>query len=255
VTLLNLQDSICYGPVSSRRLGCSLGVNLLPFDYKLCSLNCVYCQYGWTKEFTLKAGRRSADLPSAEDVSECLREFLITLEKTDLMPSYITFSGNGEPTLHPEFERIVRATKEVRDELSPEVLVAILSNSTTVTSEAVRRGLEQCDLRIMKVDCGDADTFASYNRPFRGVKFKDVLAGLKMLSDFTAQTLFSKRNSSDSCVEGWIEVIGDLGPSDVQIYTLDRPAPCPELEAVSRDRLEHIARRLAEVTGIRAVVY
>ncbi len=255
MTLLDLQKSICYGPVSSRRLGCSLGVNILPFEYKLCSLNCVYCQYGWTKHCAIRAGRRSRDLPSVGEVTECLTEFLVTLERKSLIPSYITFSGNGEPTLHPDFERMVQAVRSVRDRLSPKARVAILSNSTTVTSEAVRRGLELCDLRIMKVDCGDAEMYASFNRPCRGVKFEDVLAGLKKLSEFTTQTLFTKRNSTDSCVEKWIEIIGDLRPSGVQIYTLDRAAPCPDLEAVSRERLEEVARRLFEVTGIRTGVY
>jgi len=255
VTLLSLQKSICYGPVSSRRLGCSLGINLLPFEYKLCSLNCVYCQYGWTRNCTLKAGRRSADLPSPEEVSSALRESLVKLKEKGITPSYITFSGNGEPTLHPEFERIVQVVKKVRDELAPDALVAILSNSTTVTSEAVRRGLEECDVRIMKVDCGDVGIFASYNRPCRGVKLKNVLAGLKMLSDFAVQTLFTDWNSGDSSIEKWIEVVGDLKPSAVQLYTLDRSTPCPELEAVSKERLEDIARRLEEASGIRAGVY
>ncbi|UCF79723.1 MAG: radical SAM protein [Candidatus Eiseniibacteriota bacterium] len=255
MTLLNLQESICYGPVSSRRLGCSLGVNILPFNYKLCSLNCVYCQYGWTEECRLRAGRRTRGLPSPEEVSQSLRKCLATLKERGVTPPYITFSGNGEPTLHPQFERIVRAVREIRDELAPDALVAVLSNSTTVTSEGVRRALELCDVRIMKVDCGDAETFGSYNRPCRGVTLKDILEGLKKLSRFTVQTLFTDRNSSDDLVEEWVKVIGELRPSDVQIYSLDRASPCPELEAMSKDRLRQIALRLEEASGIRAAVY
>jgi wyosine [tRNA(Phe)-imidazoG37] synthetase (radical SAM superfamily) len=255
VTVLSLQPSICYGPVSSRRLGCSLGINVLPLGYKLCSLNCVYCQYGWTERCTLKVKRYSADLPSCDDVSRCLRESLVSLKEKGITPSYITLSGNGEPTLHPDFERIVLAVKHVRDEVAPDALVAILSNSTTVASETVRRGLEQCDVRIMKVDCGDEKTYKFYNRPCRGARLKDIVAGLKKLSEFKVQTLFTDRNSSDSCIERWIEIIKELKPTEVQLYTLDRPTPCPELEAVSKDRLEQIARRLAEAAGISATVY
>jgi wyosine [tRNA(Phe)-imidazoG37] synthetase (radical SAM superfamily) len=255
MALLRLQKGIVYGPVSSRRLGWSLGLNILPFEYKLCSLNCVYCQYGWTKVCTVDGRSHVSDLPDPTDVALALRESLLKLRDADAMPSYITFSGNGEPTLHPQFEEIVRAVKRVRDELAPKALVAILSNSTTVSDESVRRVLEQLDVTVMKLDCGEAVTFASYNRPCTGVDFEEIVKGLRRLHGFSVQTLFTSLNSDESSIGKWIEVIRTLKPKDVQVYTLDRSAPLAELKPVGKDRLEEIARRVTSETGIPAKVY
>jgi wyosine [tRNA(Phe)-imidazoG37] synthetase (radical SAM superfamily) len=255
MSLLRLQNAIVYGPVSSRRLGCSLGLNILPFEYKLCSLNCVYCQYGWTKVCAVDGRSHESDLPKAEDVAFELREALLKLRAANIFPSYITFSGNGEPTLHPQFEEIVRAVKKVRDELAPKALVAVLSNSTTVGEESVRRALEQLDVRIMKLDCGEADAFASYNRPCAGIDFERIVEGLRKLKGFSVQTLFTNLNSDEFLVTKWIEIVRTLKPNDVQVYTLDRSAPLSELRALSRDKLEEIARRVISETGVPAEVY
>lgn len=255
MALLRLQSGIVYGPVASRRLGCSLGLNILPFEYKLCSLNCVYCQYGWTKTCAVDVRSYVSDLPTAEDVALALRTSLLKLKDADATPSYITFSGNGEPTLHPQFEEIVRAVKKVRDELAPSALVAILSNSTTVSEEWVRRALEQLDLRVMKLDCGEARTFDAYNRPCAGIDFQRIVDGLRKLKGFSIQTLFTNLNSDESSVRNWIEVLGTLKPNEVQVYTLDRSAPLAALRAVSKDKLEEIARRVTSETGVPAKVY
>jgi len=255
MTLLKLQTTIVYGPISSRRLGCSLGVNILPSEYKLCSLNCVYCQYGWTEEWTADGRSHSSDLPNAEDVALALRESLLRLKKEGIVPSYITFSGNGEPTLHPQFEEIVRVVKKVRDELAPKASVAILSNSTTVGDESVRRALEQLDAAVMKLDCGETETFALYSRPCPGVSFEEIVEGLRKLHSFSVQTLFTNLNSKESSVQRWIELLKTLKPRDVQIYTLDRSAPLAELRPVSKDKLDEIARKVKSETGISAKVY
>ena len=255
MALLRLQSGIVYGPVASRRLGCSLGLNILPFEYKLCSLNCVYCQYGWTKTCALDVRSYVSDLPTAEDVALALRASLLKLKDAGVAPSYITFSGNGEPTLHPQFEEIVRAVKKVRDELAPGASVAILSNSTTVSEESVRRALEQLDLRVMKLDCGEARTFGAYNRPCAGIDFQRIVEGLRKLKGFSVQTLFTNLNSDESSVNNWIDALGTLKPNEVQVYTLDRSAPLAALRAVSKDKLEEIARRVTSETGVPAQVY
>jgi len=255
MVLLSLQKAIVYGPISSRRLGCSLGLNILPVAYKLCTLNCVYCQYGWTKAFATDASSHISDLPGVEDVTLALRKFLLELRDADIIPSYITFSGNGEPTLHPQFEEIVDAVKKVRDELAPEARIAILSNSTTVGDELVRRALEKLDLRVMKVDCGEVNTFASYNRPCTGVDFEEIVMDLRKLSGFSVQSLFTNLNSDESSIDKWIEVLKTLKPHEVQVYTLDRSAPLAELEPVSKDKLHEIACRVRSETGIPAEVY
>jgi len=255
MALLRLQEAIVYGPVSSRRLGCSLGLNILPVSYKLCSLNCVYCQYGWTKTLVREADSCLSELPGVEDVTAALTAALQELKENGVRPSYVTFSGNGEPTLHPQFEQIVESVKKVRDRLAPEALVAILSNSTTVGDKSVRRALEKLDVRVMKLDCGAEEGFSSYNRPCPGVELEEIIGGLKRLKKFSLQSLFTNLNSDDESVKKWLSVLKVLKPLDVQVYTLDRSAPLAELKAVSKSTLEEIARRVKSETGIPAEVF
>jgi len=255
MALLKLQSALVYGPVSSRRLGRSLGLNILPFEYKLCSFNCVYCQYGWTGTHTLDGGTHRADLPTSEQIASALREFLTRLAGAGTPPAYITFSGNGEPTLHPDFDRIVDVVLQLRDELAPGARVAILSNSTTVGDEAVRKSLDKLDVRIMKLDCAEPDVFAYYNRPCHGVDVKGVVEGLKKLKSFTLQTLFTDVNSGDESVARWLEAVKYLKPEEVQVYTLDRSAPLAELEPVSKQRLQEIMRRVETEAGVSATAY
>lgn len=157
--------------------------------------------------------------------------------------------------MHPQFEEIVRAVKKVRDELAPKALLAILSNSTTVGRESVRRALKLLDVTVMKLDCGDVNTFTLYNRPCAEVDFSEIVRGLRELRDFTLQTLFTNLNSDEPSVEKWIKTIKMVKPKEVQIYTLDRSAPLADLKSVSRERLEEIARRLTSETGVPAKVY
>jgi wyosine [tRNA(Phe)-imidazoG37] synthetase (radical SAM superfamily) len=253
--LLKLQGKLIYGPVMSRRLGSSLGINILPFDYKLCSFNCVYCQYGWTEEHTSDGRSHRDALPSAKDVADALREALAEFKRDGSLPGYLTFSGNGEPTLHPDFPEIVDVVLAVRDELAPNSLVAILSNSTTVGDEATRKVLQKLDLRIMKLDCADAETCASYNRPCNDFEWKSMLRGLRQLSSFTLQTLFTNLNSDDSAIAKWLELVKELGPEAVQVYTLDRAAPLLQLKPVSREKLSEIVKLVRSVAGAPAESY
>ncbi len=253
--LLKLQSALVYGPVSSRRLGPSLGLNILPLEHKLCSFNCVYCQYGWTATHTLDGRAHRKDLPTPEEVAAALREFLYRLNNAGTPPAYITFSGNGEPTLHPEFGEIVDVVLEVRDELAPEAKVAILSNSTTVADETIRKSLDKLDLRIMKLDCVESDLFGAYNRPCRGVDVNSIVEGLKKLRSLTLQTLFTDMNSDDSSVARWLETVKYLKPREVQVYTLDRSAPMPELKPVSKQKLRDIVHRVETEAGVSASVY
>jgi wyosine [tRNA(Phe)-imidazoG37] synthetase (radical SAM superfamily) len=197
----------------------------------------------------------ASDLPTAKDVGLALRESLLQLKDSGMIPSYITFSGNGEPTLHPRFEEIVGVVKKVRDELAPNALVAILSNSTTVSEESVRRALEQLDVRVMKLDCGEAGIFDAYNRPCAGVDFERIVNGLRKLKGFSVQTLFANLNSDESSIRNWIDVIQTLKPNEIQVYSLDRSAPLATLRPVSKEKLGDIARRVTSETGVPAKVY
>jgi len=248
--LLRLQNSIVYGPVASRRLGRSLGVNLSPFYQKTCTLDCLYCQYGWTRFSNLE----TVKFPSATEVLSTLEH---SLKNLPVPPDYITFSGNGEPTLHPEFGTIIDEVKQLRDSLAPNAKVAVLSNSTTVIRSSVQAALEKLDERIMKLDAGNATIFEIYNRPHPSFEFDRIIKGLASLNDVTIQALFAggkDGNYSPGSILDWVDKIVEIKPRMVQIYTLDRGYPAPTIESLSRTELNHIRQRLS-AEHIAATVY
>lgn len=251
--LLSLQKGLIYGPVSSRRLGQSLGINLLPSGKKVCSFNCLYCQYGWSEVYL--AGRVPAvSLASGEDVRKALIEALRSLNKP---PSYITFSGNGEPTLHPDFGQIVQEVISIRNELFPSSRTAILSNSSMVTTRRVREAIEKLDVRIMKLDCGTDHMFRKYNRPCSGAILENITEGLTQIPGITIQTLISKGQSGNleaHNIREWIKRLREIKPAGVQLYTMDRGYPSEDLKPASREELNRIAHEVQQA-GIDARVY
>ena len=174
-----LQQGIIYGPLKSRRLGRSLGINLLPTAFKLCSLNCSYCQHGWTKELTNSAEKHRGYLPSILEIEQELYKALNRFRELD----YITLSGNGEPTLHPDFPEIIDAIFEIKEKLMPNIGIAILSNSTTCWQPKIRQALTRIELPIMKLDVGNQASFKKMNHGPAPVTFDKILDGLKSLSD------------------------------------------------------------------------
>ena len=258
--LLSLQKGIIYGPVHSRRLGLSLGINLLPTGVKACPFDCLYCQYGWTGIHKAHALERDSSLPLVRAVETKLREALVMLSRKRLQPAYLTFSGNGEPTLHPDFGRMVDVVRRLRDELVPEAKTAVLSNSALVSEEKVRRALLKLDRQIMKLDCGDGSFFKRYNRPCRGVELDRITQGLIELAreaPLTIQVLFTsgkRGNHFPENIRPWIERLKRIRPSSVQIYTLDRDGPVSSLGRVSADELQQVGGACEE-EGIPAEVY
>ncbi len=251
--LLKLQKGIIYGPVNSRRLGRSLGINILPAREKVCPFNCVYCQYGWTKIHTKRPDKNSA-LPSVKDVREALQEALRTIS---IQPAYITFSGNGEPTIYPDFGQMVEEVNAVRDELSPEAKTAILSNSALVSDLSIRQALSKLDLRMMKLDCGEVAVFKKYNQPCGGVDLEAITDGLARLTEVIIQALFSsgrKGNIDTKNIIAWMERLKKIKPSLVQIYTLDRGYPENDLKPATEEELKQI-KALAEEAGLPARIY
>jgi wyosine [tRNA(Phe)-imidazoG37] synthetase (radical SAM superfamily) len=234
--LLELQQDIIYGPVQSRRLGSSLGINLLPTGMKVCTFNCVYCQYGWTDYALLK----NAPFPSVDDVLHAVEEALQALPES---PSYITFSGNGEPTLHPQFPEIVEGVKDLRDRLAPSAKTAILSNSSRVSNKTVCEALEQLDVRIMKLDAGRVKTFETYNQPFQGIFLDDIIDSLSCLDHVTVQALFTGGklgNFRTKHLSEWIEKLKRIKPVDVHVYTLDRDCPSDAITKLTWGDLQQI---------------
>ncbi len=234
--LLALQSDIIYGPVQSRRLGRSLGVNVLPFRKKVCSFDCLYCQYGrlapvneteaWKNEF-----------PDVADVLTALEQALINLPQP---VNYITFSGNGEATLHPYFRELVEGVRDLRDRLSAASKTAILSNSTTVSDPHIREALALLDVRIMKLDAGTQEMFIHYNQPAAGITLKDTVNGLALLEGVTIQSLFTKGpdcNFSPTHLAVWVEQIKKIAPVFVQIYSLARKSPTKTLIPLEKKEL------------------
>ena len=244
-----LQSEIIYGPVRTRRLGWSLGLNVCPIPYKLCSFNCVYCQYDWTQVRTMDMSSRSGDLPTPAKFSEALEMALKRATEID----NITFSGNGEATLHPQFDELVEIARELRDRHFPKANLGILSNSSMVNIESVRQALVKLDFRIMKLDAGNAEVFHRINLPHQSIDYDDIVNGLKTLGNVTLQTLFIAgrvQNSGEKEVNDWIGRVGEIKPMKAQIYSLHRPPADELLEEVPEERLREIAGKAEQATGV-----
>jgi len=261
--LLTLKKGIIYGPVNSRRLGRSLGINLMPATVKVCSFDCVYCQYGWTKVRALGA-EGAGPVPKIDDVALAVKTALAALPSP---PAYITFSGNGEPCLHPDFPEIVEAVRTVRDRSAPGTKTAILSNSSRVKDERIRQALVSLDVRIMKLDCGTEEVFRRYNGPAVGLTLDAVTEGLAELArsaPVTIQSLWSGGAGGNLKtipsgedlfphpeISAWIGRLERIRPAFVQVYSLDRDTPAKDLRQLGSAELELIAAK-ARAIGLQA---
>lgn len=251
-SVLELQKGIIYGPIPSRRLGRSLGINLLPTDRKVCSFDCIYCHYGRTDVKSLSPSEEH--FPSVKAVLAAVERALG--EHSDI--DYLTFSGNGEPTLHPEFPAIAPAVRRLRDELRPAVRLAILSNSTTAHLPQVRDALIHFDAPIMKLDAGDRRTLAALNRPDPEVELEGIIAGLKQVPGLILQSVLvdgKVSNIRGESLEAWLAALDEIRPSQVQIYSTDRPVPDAGVERVPPAALQRIAREIEQRTGIEVETY
>ena len=249
-----LFDSIVYGPIRSRRLGVSLGVNLMPTTAKLCTFDCVYCECGWNQPIL------HPTLPTRDEVREALRTQL-SAHQSQL--DVITFSGNGEPTLHPDFLGIIEDTCALRDEYCPKAKVSVLSNSTQLGRKDVVEALRLCDNRILKLDSAIDTTMRLVDKPVNArLTVKQVVEWLKAFNgDFTLQTCFLRGvyegqvidNTTDEELKAWYEVVDKLHPKQVMIYVIDRETPLKTLEKIPAEKMEAIAAPLRK-KGIDIVV-
>lgn len=249
-----LFDSIVYGPIRSRRLGVSLGVNLMPTTAKLCTFDCVYCECGWNQPIL------HPTLPTRDEVREALRTQL-SAHQSQL--DVITFSGNGEPTLHPDFLGIIEDTCALRDEYCPKAKVSVLSNSTQLGRKDVVEALRLCDNRILKLDSAIDTTMRLVDKPVNAqLTVGQVVEWLKVFDgDFTLQTCFLRGvyegqvidNTTDEELQAWYDIVDTLRPKQVMIYVIDRETPLKTLEKIPADKMEKIAAPLRE-KGIDIVV-
>jgi len=251
---LTLQQNIIYGPVNSRRLGRSLGINLLPCQSKLCTFDCLYCQYGLTKHLTSDLSGFDNVLPSVEDVVKALTKYLDQSKDFD----YLTFSGNGEACSHPQFCQIVDAVLETKNKFLPDKKVAILSNSSMLDKSEIINTLDKLDLRIMKFDCGNENTFTKYNRPCKEIFFEQIFNHLKDLNNIVIQTLLAggeRGNFTEKNVKDWQEKIAQINPLYVQLYSLHREPSDSSLKSVLKEELLEIKNNLEEEYKIRVEIY
>lgn len=242
-----------FGPVHSRRLGLSLGVNLLPADGKLCTFDCLYCECGFNID-----NRPKTPMPSRALVAERLEERIRALEAEGRPIDAITFAGNGEPTMHPEFPAIAADTEAIRDRLAPNAKLCVLTNATNLLKPEVAAALERFDLPMLKLDAMDPGWVKRVNRPQRPHDPAAVVAAMKRFgAKCVVQTMFlagtadgvSVDNTTDEFVKPWLEAVKAIRPKLVSIYSLDRDAPCSTLRKADQARLAEVGR-LVEAAGI-----
>lgn len=247
--LLQLQKGVLYGPVNSRRYGKSLGINLSPSRYKLCSFNCVYCHYGWTKKCTTDMRRYEKDLPALESVVVAVEQAVKSSVEFDL----ITFSGNGEPTLYPAFSELVEAVAWHRDRFRPEAKLALLSNATGLVKDSVRESISKFDLPILKLDAGSAEKFKAINRPARKVDYAEVVENLEELPDIYLQTVLVDgvpSNITDAELADYCLAAKRIKPREIHVYSIDRPVPNVRITLVPPERLVQLAMLIEQETGV-----
>ena len=246
-----LFDKIIFGPVKSRRLGLSLGINLLPGDSKLCSFDCIYCECGWTPRLRAK----KAELPAREVVAQKLEEQLRQMNGQGKLPDVITFAGNGEPTLHPEFAGIVNDTLALRDRLAPDCRIAVLSNSTMIHREEIFQALLKIDDNILKLDSAISSTVEKLDCPLGHFDLEKVIAHLARFGNQAIiQTMFLRGenkgkyidNTTTEELNAWLNALQVIRPGKVMVYSIDRDTPARGLSRVTREELERIASLVRE---------
>lgn len=254
-----LFHDIIFGPVRSRRLGSSLGINLLPLARKFCSFNCIYCECGWTP----KEASEKASLPKRDDIARLLEEKLQDLKENDMPPDNLTFAGNGEPTIHPEFDLIVKDTVALRDKYFPKAKTSVLSNSSMIHKEEIFEALKLVDQNILKLDSGSQEQFERINLPPSHLKLENIVDILsKFDGDVIIQTLFLKGtyndqiidNTSEEEIQLWLEHLKKIKPRLVMIYPIDRKTPAKNLEKVSSEKLQQIAERVHQL-GLKTEIF
>ena len=247
-----------FGPLKSRRLGISLGVNLLPSNGKICTFNCIYCECGWNRN-----GKPTGTLADKAEVEQALEECLTSLRGTELEPDSITFSGNGEPTLHPQFPAIIDSTLRLRDRLCPKAKVSVLTNGTRVFEPTIFAALQKVDNNIIKLDGGTMHCIDALDQPNIQFDLKAYIDQLKRFNgNLIIQTLFLRGhhngmvidNTTDEEVRLWLEHLASIQPKRVMMYVIERETPEQDLEKIDKEELEHIAEKVRKL-GIETDIY
>ena len=239
-------DEIVFGPIFSRRLGSSLGVNLLPSKGKLCNFDCVYCECGWNKDCI--AERK---FPLLEDVEAALEEKMSRAAAEGTPIDSITFSGNGEPTMHPDFPQIIDVTLKCRDRYFPNAKVSVLSNATLIGRDAVAQALMKVDNPILKIDASSDELIGMINKPVGTYRLEDtVQAMMKFNGNFVLQTMFLKSpdfdTASPEALARWMDIVRKVRPREIMVYTIDRETPDKSLQKYTVEEMTDFVRPLIE---------
>lgn len=243
-----LFHSVVFGPIKSRRLGNSLGINLMPKNGKLCSFDCIYCECGWNRN-----GTNDRTIPSKETVFGEMDTVFARLKAENTPVDTITFSGNGEPTLHPDFPEIIDYTLEMRDRFFPNAAISVLSNASMTGKKEIREALMKVTNPILKIDSGLEEYIHLVDNPAGKYSLKDTIENLRLFNgNFILQTMFLKGTvngrridlTSPESTVPWREIVLDLRPREVMMYTIDRETPAKDLEKVTVEEMEAIAAPL-----------
>lgn len=243
-----LFHNIVFGPIKSRRLGNSLGINLLPENGKLCTFDCIYCECGWNKD-----GRADHTLPPKEAVFARMREKFASLHEEGTPVDTITFSGNGEPTLHPDFPEIIDYTIEMRDKYFPNAAISVLSNATMTCRPEIRNALKKVTNPILKIDSGLEEYIRLVDNPVGRYSLEETIGNLRCFNgNFILQTMFLKGTVNGRRIDltqpestrPWTDIVLDLRPREVMMYTIDRETPAKGLEKVTVEEMDRIAAPL-----------
>lgn len=250
-----LYPSPVFGPIHSRRLGVSLGINLMPADGKVCTFDCIYCECGFNADRRPRSRR-----PSREEVAHVLEEKLQDMLQNGPKPDVLTFAGNGEPTLHPDFPGIVDDVVALRDKYFPQAKISVLSNATLAPKAEIRAALMKVDNNLQKLDTVNAQYIERLNRPTGKYDVEKIIESLKLFNGHVIiQTMFLKGadgeenldNTGDNYVLPWLAAVKDIAPQEVMIYTIDRETPDQKLRKATHEELDRIVG-LIEAEGIHA---
>lgn len=246
-----IYPSPIFGPIHSRRLGISLGINLLPGDGKLCTFDCIYCECGFNGDF-----RPKEKMPTRQQVAAALEAKLHEMAAEGLRPDVLTFAGNGEPTLHPQFPDIIEDTRRLRDRFCPEAKVSVLSNATQILRPEVHAALLRTDNPILKLDTVDVEYIRRVDRPTGHYDVEAIIQGMTAFQGACiVQTMFmggtadgtSVDNTSDRYVQPWLDALSTIRPRQVMVYTIDRETPAHGLVKAAPAVLDAIGQRVRDL--------
>lgn len=239
-------DDIVFGPIFSRRLGSSLGVNVLPSKGKLCNFDCIYCECGWNKD-----GIAERRFPLLADVEAALEDKMSKASSEGVPVDSITFSGNGEPTMHPDFPQIIEVTLRCRDRYFPQAKVSVLSNATLIGRPAVAEALMKVDNPILKIDASSDELIEKLNKPVGRYRLSETVEALKKFDgNFILQTMFLRSpdfNTVDpEALAGWMDIVRETRPREIMVYTIDRETPDKSLGKYTVEEMTEFVRPLID---------